>query len=104
MSKFSSKFDEALYGLSLLGPDRFVSFDDGSSFSFIKGPLKMDGPFADFEPQHAEVLRREAGPRLEALAWIVHERSDGIVEVRDVTTRELLAEADALPWEYEEAE
>ena len=103
MSKFSNKFDEALYSLSLLGPDRFVSFDDGSSLSLIKGPLKLDGPFADFEPQHAEVLRKDAGPRLLALAWMIRERSDGIVEVEDVTTPESLSVADRFPWDYEEA-
>jgi len=96
MSKFSNKFDEALYSLSLLGSDRCVSFDDGSSLSLIKGPLKLDGPFADFEPQHAEVLRKDAGSRLDALAWIIHERSDGIVKVEDVTSGGNLA--DWLEW------
>jgi len=95
MSKFSNKFDEALY--TLLGTDRFISLDDGSSLSLILGPLRLDGPFADFEPQYAEVLRKDAGPRLDALAWLIHERSDGIVEVEDVTTPERLAMVD-LPW------
>ena len=81
MVKFASEFDRIIYHIAMdqAGHDAFASCWDGSSIALVKGPFRLEPPFADFVPADAAVVRAH-GPL--AMAYVVFERSDGFVDVR----------------------
>lgn len=84
--KFASRKDEILYGIALSGADAFRSYDDGSSVTLVRGPIRIDPPFADVVLQDALYLKKN-GIALQDAAYVILERSDGIVEVSPMNSQ-----------------
>ena len=55
--KFSSRKDEILYGIALQGANAFRAYDDGSSIALVRGPIRVDPPFADVGIEDARYVK-----------------------------------------------
>jgi hypothetical protein len=81
MSKFSSVFNEILYEMAIEGSNEFLELDNGASVSLLV-LVPPQKEFTDWTPVRlAQLSEKEKELARIVRAAIVHERSDGIVEV-----------------------